>query len=200
MRTVEMPSQECESLMRPIVRGLVVLSLLFVVFLGACAVPARSLITPITMYGYVIASYSFDVDTAQMVTNNSADLWYHNVDGVERYLVPENGAEFANLGVRELQGVWNLSLYSLSSDVINASTDNNSIPVGTILVVKTNLGNYAAIRIDAYPDPINFTIVYQTDGTPYIPELQPMIVFAFFLPAMLFAAIVYRRRDFKHID
>ena len=186
--------------MRPIVCGLVILSLLIAVLLGASVAPARATITPITMNGYVTASYMFDIDTGQMVTNTSADLWYHNVDGVERYLVPENGAEFANLGVRNLQGVWNLTLYPLSSNVINASTDNNSIPVGTVIVVKTNLGNYAAMRIDDYPDPINFTIVYQTDGTPYLPELPSMIAIAFFLPATLFAAIVYRRKHFKRVD
>jgi hypothetical protein len=185
--------------MRQIVCGLIILSLLIAVFLGASVVPARATLTPITMHGYVTASYHFDVDTGQMVTNASADLWYHNVDGVERYLVPENGAEFANLGVRNLQGVWNLTLYTFSSDVINASTDNNSVPVGTVLAVKTNLGNYAAMSIDNYPDPINITIVYQTDGSPYLPEFPSMIAIALFFPATLFAAIVYRRKYFKRV-
>lgn len=64
-------------------------------------------------------------------------------------------------------------------------------------VVKTNMENYAKMRVDSYPNPINFTIVYQTDGTPIVPELPSMAVIALFLPATLLAAIVYcrRRRD-----
>lgn len=179
-------------LMKLTMCGLVILTLLLAVFLVASAVPARADV--ITMGGYVTASYMFDVDSGQMVPNASADLWYHNVDGVERYLVPENGAVFANFGMVDFDSVTNLSAYPLSSNVINASTNNNSIPVGTVLVVKTNLGNYAKMRIDNYPDPINFTIVYQTDGTPTVPELPSMIIIALFLPATVFAAIVHRRR------
>jgi hypothetical protein len=169
-----------------------ILTLLFAVFLVGSAMPARADV--ITMSGYVTASYSFDIDSGQMVPNASTDLWYHNVDGVERYLEPEFGAVFANLGMVDFDSVTDLSAYPMSSNVINASTNNNSIPVGTVLVVKTNSGNYAKMRIDNYPDPINFTIVYQTDGTPIVPELSSMIVTALFLPTTLFAAIVYHRK------
>jgi len=42
--------------------------------------------------------------------------------------------------------------------------------------VKTNIGNYAKMRIDSYGDNLVVTIVYQDDGTPLVPEFPSSIV------------------------
>lgn len=177
--------------MKSTIIGLKIFAFLFLVCLAVHAMPAKA--ATVTMTGYVTASYFFDVDTGQMAANSSVDLWYHNVDGVKRYLEPQDGALFANLGVVDFNTVTNVSAYSLSANPINASTTNNSIPIGAVLVVKTNLGNYAKMRIDGYPDPINFTIVYQPGGTPIVPEFSSLMGLALFLPASLLVAVVHRK-------
>jgi hypothetical protein len=151
----------------------------------------------ITMTATITASYLFDVDTGQMVDlaeKDRADLWYHNVDDLEMYLHTQNGAEFANLGIVDFDSVTDCSLYTLSSEPMNASISNNTIPVGTVLVVRTNIGNYAKIRIDYYPFPINITIVYQnTPGSPIVPEF-PLLTVPLFTVTTLLAIIAYRRK------
>ena len=151
----------------------------------------------ITMTATITASYLFDVDTGQMVDiseKDRADLWYHNVDDIEMYLHTQNGAEFANLGIVDFDSVTDCSLYTLSSEPMNASINNNTIPVGTILVVRTNIGNYAKIRIDYYPFPINITVVYQdTPGSPIVPEF-PLLTVPLLTVTTLLAIIVYRRK------
>ena len=154
----------------------------------------------ITMTASITASYLFDVDTGQMVDiseKDSADLWYHNVDDLEMYLHTQNGAESANLGIVDFDSVTDCSLYTLSCEPMNASINNNTIPVDTVLVIKTNIGNYAKIRIDYYPFPINITIVYQdTPGSPIVPELSLLSVPLFTVTTLL-AVTVYRRKHTK---
>lgn len=170
----------------------VILTVLFAVFLLGSTMPVRAIV--VTMKGYVISSFTFDVDTGQMVANTSADLFYYNVNDVERYLEPENGALFAVLGMVDFDSLTDLSAYMLSSGLINAG-GNDSLPIGTVLIAKTNIGNYAKMRVDHFPHPINFTIVYQTDGTPIVPELSSITMLALFLPTTLLAAILYYRRQ-----
>lgn len=150
-----------------------------------------------TMTATITASYLFNVDTGQMVDiseKDRADLWYHNVDDVEMYLETENGAEFANLGFADFDSVADCSLYALSSEPMNASINNNTIPIGTVLVVRTNIGNYAKIRIDYYPFPINITIVYQTTpGSPIVPEF-PALTVPLLTVTTLLAIIIDRRK------
>ena len=148
-----------------------------------------------TTYISLGGSETIDIDTGAMGgVSTSRDLYYENVDGTERYLVPWNGALFANLGIVNFDSIINVSAYTLSSNPINASLNNNSIPVGTVLIVKTNMGNYAKMRIDAYTDPIDFTMVYQNNGSPIIPELSSVAIVALFLPATLVVTMAYRKK------
>jgi hypothetical protein len=58
----------------------------------------------------------------------------------------QHGAEFASLGIVDFDSLLDCSIYSLSADPINGSVDNNTIPDGTVLVVKTSIGNYKKNR------------------------------------------------------
>jgi len=158
------------------------------------AMPANGEVTT-TSYS-LTASYTIDLDTGTIGGGPqlAIDLHYENVDGTERYLVPWYGALIANLGVVDFDSVVDASAYTLSSEPVNASLNNNTIPVGAVLIVKTNMGNYSKLRIDSYPDPLNFTVVFQDDGSPVVPELSPMATVALFLGATLVVAIVYPRK------
>ena len=170
-----------------------ILVLFIAAFLFGIAMPVKAEVVPASIS--LGASNSVDIDTGIITSNfTSRDLFYENFDGTRRYLVPQNGAMFANLGVVNFDAIIDASPYRLSSSRINASLNNNSIPVGAVLIVKTNMGNYAKMRIDAYPDPIDFALVYQNNGSPIIPELSSVAIVVLFLPATLAATMAYRKK------
>lgn len=112
---------------------------------------------------------SLDVDTGDVGPSTpQTDLWWEQVSSTERYLVPQNGATVANLGIVDFDSVVDCSTYTPSTDPINGSIGNNTIPDGTVLVIKTNIGNYAKMRIDNYGYYLDVTIVYQDDGSPIV--------------------------------
>jgi len=110
-----------------------------------------------------------DVDTGDVGPSTpDTDLWWEQVSSTERYLVPQNGATVANLGIVDFDSVVDCSIYTLSTDPINGSIGNNTIPDGTVLVIKTDIGNCAKMRIDNYGVDMDVTIVYQDDGSPIV--------------------------------
>ena len=170
-----------------------ILILFIVAFLSGIAMPVKGGVVT-TSYS-LPASYTIDIDTGVIDgVSPSVDLHYENVDGTERYLVPWYGALISNLGVVNFDSIIDVSAYTFSSSRINASLNNNSIPVGTVLIVKTNMGNYAKMRIDAYPDPINFTVAYQNNGSPIIPELSSVAIVALLIPVALVVTMAYRKK------
>ena len=134
----------------------------------------------ITTTATIEGTWYFDIDTGQRVTNLAlGDLWWEQVTvgpNAVRYIVPENGAQFANLGIVDYSSVLDCSAYTLSTEPINGSINNNKIPAGTVLVVKTNLGKYAKMRIDSYGYNLNVSILYQDDGTTIVPEFSSLPV------------------------
>jgi hypothetical protein len=143
-----------------------------------------------TMTATIEGTWDFDVDTGQNTTDfETADLWWHFVTQTERYIEPENGAIFSNLGIVDFDSVTDISLYSLSTARISGSVANNSIPAGTVLVLKTSLGRYAKMRIDSYGNNLDVTIVYQDDGTPFVPEFPSSILLLLSLIGLTGAAV-----------
>lgn len=160
------------NLKKVVLLGFIISSLLAALFSIGFRMSVKASPDLIAMTATIGGTCSFDVDTGQVVlyTDPSSDLWWEIVSSTERYIVPENGAEFANLGVVDFDSVVNCSIYSLSADPINGSVGNNMIPNGTVLVVKTNIGYYAKMRIDSYGYNLNVTIVYQDDGSSIVGE------------------------------
>jgi len=124
----------------------------------------------VTMTATIKGTWDFDVDTGQN-TAYMADLFWEQVTETERHIVPRNGAKFTNLGVVDFDSVVNFSSYSLSKDMIDGSVDHNAIPNGTVLVVKTDIGNYAKMRIDNYGYNLNVTIVVHQNPATAAPPL-----------------------------
>ena len=112
----------------------------------------------VTMTATIKGTWSFDVDTGQDV-GYMADLWWEQVTETERRIVPQNGAEYANLGIVDFNSIVDFSSYNFSGDPIDGSVDHNTIPDGSVLIVKTDIGNYAKMRIDNYDYNLNVTIV-----------------------------------------
>ncbi|MDH5635780.1 MAG: hypothetical protein OEY47_03845 [Candidatus Bathyarchaeota archaeon] len=149
--------------------GFLILSLLSTILLIGFTKSAEASPGLITMSLTIGGTQALDVDTGQVGSSSpDTDLWWEQVTSTERFLVPENGAELGNLGIVDFDSVVDCSAYMLSTDPINGSVDNNTIPEGTVLVVRTNIGNYAKMRIDSYGYDLHVTIVYQDDGSPIV--------------------------------
>jgi len=130
----------------------------------------------ITKTATIWGTWIFDFDKVEMCDypSDEADLFWQQVSTTERYIVPWNGAEFANLGIINFDTVVDCSIYKLSTDKIDGSVDHNTIPSGTVLVVKTSLGNYAKMRIDTYGEDLRVTVAYRDDGSPILgPTAKP---------------------------
>ncbi|MEM3661107.1 MAG: hypothetical protein QXU11_12085 [Thermoproteota archaeon] len=133
---------------------------------------------------------SFDVDSGKAVglaEKALADLWWEQVTKTERYLVPLNGAKIANLGIVDFDSITDCSDYPLSEQKIDGSIGSNTIPNGTVLIIKTNMGKYAKMRIDSYGYNLHVTVVYQSDGTTRLEAMYQIILRAN-LPANYFWA------------
>lgn len=178
------------------------LSLLFAALSVPLVTSAAASPGVVTMNTTIERTWYFDVDTGLRTTNlPTGDLWWEFVTETTRYIVPQNGALFANLGIVNFDSVVDLSAYPLSDAQINGSVGNNSIPTGTVLVVKTNLGNYAKMRIDNYSDTLSITIVYRDDGNPLVPEFPSSVVVLISLVAVTgIAALVHKQTNTPEQD
>ncbi len=139
----------------------------------------------------------FDVDTLQVTEySENCDLNLAYTMNSETFLIPVSGAQAASLGVVDFDTVVNCSLYQLSADHIEVRRTfyNYTIPTGTVLVIKTDMGNYAKMRIDNFTEgslpKLDVTIAYQNDGTPIVPEftislLAPLLLLTLFSTATI---------------
>ena len=94
---------------------------------------------------------------------NSSDFWWRQVNDVERYIVPQNGAQFHVIGVVDFNSIdyLNLKGYSYSSAEINGSNNaSNQIPTGIVVACITSEERYCKFRIDNYG--YNLTISWVT--------------------------------------
>ena len=102
-------------------------------------------------------TYSLDLDTGTLSPSSSdRDVWFRAVSAVEKYFIPQNGAEFRNMGT---------SVPSLD-DCEDASLSSNQIPLGDLstgdwLCFETNLGNTGRMEIEGI-----------TGGTPQFLKLD----------------------------
>lgn len=87
-------------------------------------------------------TYSIDFDTGSITSGSDADLWFHVVSPVEKYLEPKNGAQFKHLTTVP-------SLEKCQTEVLSAS----AIPFGSMsvrdwLCYKTDEGNVGRAEIE----------------------------------------------------
>jgi len=83
----------------------------------------------------------------------SGDVWWEQLDAVNRRLVPQNGATLVNLHAASFDFVSVQQLRSLnysSAPIDGSNTVANQLTRGTVLAVKTRAGHYGKIRVDSY--------------------------------------------------
>lgn len=110
--------------------------------------PAATAADEATLHG----TYIFDLESGHEA--EPGDLWWEQVDGHARRLVPQNGAallslgavDFGSLGLADLQTLD--PLYSTQPLVDNPAAGNQLTP-GTVLAVRTRDGSYAKVLIES---------------------------------------------------
>ncbi len=99
-------------------------------------------------------TYTFDFERGGLGTTAGADVWWQLVDSATRYLVPQNGALLARLGVTILEARTASELlavpYSRVSINGSSSPAQNQLTPGTVIAIRTRHGHYARMRIDSY--------------------------------------------------
>ena len=139
---------------------------LLIIFLAALLLGLGSIVLgALVTYSTTIGgTQHIDIDTGAVGAPPGADLWWEifTTAPFDAQLVPENGAEVANLGVVDFDSVCDASLYTLSTNPI----PDEELQDGSVIIIKTNLGKYAKMRIDSFGYNLDVTVVYQDDGTP----------------------------------
>jgi len=99
-------------------------------------------------------SYTLDLDTGAVGGDSSQhDLFWRLDDDNTRYLEAGNGAAFCLIGASDLDRVADGDLLTSHYEInrLNGSPNAaNQIPSGTVVLVKTQLGRYAKVRIEQY--------------------------------------------------
>lgn len=89
--------------------------------------------------------YRGDLDNGDYNAGRGADIWYQIASPAEKYLAPVNGATMA-LGNRSNRGFSGCSVANYSP----AKIPLWSLPVGSYVCVKTNLGHTSQFRLNGY--------------------------------------------------
>lgn len=98
-------------------------------------------------------TWTFDLDTGVQGPAGGADMWWEQVDNTTRFLVPQSGAMFRNMGKPDFDAVGRQTLecQPYTASPINGSNNAaNKLTPGTVVAVKTNAGRYAKVKIESY--------------------------------------------------
>lgn len=127
-------------------------------------------------------TWLMDLDTGAMVAGVApADIWWEQIDGVRRRMVPRNGARIAYLGVMSAAQFNALNAEQLqafsygSTPIVGDDNAGNLLVPGAVFAVKTNGGNVSKLRVTAYGYNIKLRITtwrlnaaYRVLGTGYL--------------------------------
>ncbi|HET8989182.1 MAG TPA: hypothetical protein VFN43_11760 [Humibacillus sp.] len=104
--------------------------------------------------GVIRGTWLFDLDTGQSTAQTpTADLWWEQVDTVNRRLVAKNGAKLVHLGtpVYELVTLDMLRSADYALDTVDgSSTAANQLTPGSVVGVHTGAGRYAKVQVTSY--------------------------------------------------
>lgn len=99
-------------------------------------------------------SFTLDLDTGVIGgAAADADLFWEIVSDDSHYLQTQNSAELSLLGATDLSRISNDTFLNVSygpARLNGSPTQANQIPSGTVILVKTNGGHYAKVRIEQY--------------------------------------------------
>jgi hypothetical protein len=108
-------------------------------------------------------TFSFDLDAGVESPAPGMDIFWQQQTDVLRRMAPQNSAGIVNLGVVDFATLDSASLQSLpyaSTPIVGNNNATNKLVVGDVFAVRTNLGNYAKVKVLAYG--YNLTIQWVT--------------------------------------
>jgi len=94
---------------------------------------------------------TFNLDSG--IGGNGGDIWWEQVNGTVRLMVPRGTAKITNLGEVDFEDVTPSLLRSLSfssTPIIGNDDGSNQLVQGDVFAVVTNTGNYAKVRVLEY--------------------------------------------------
>lgn len=100
-------------------------------------------------------TWLMNLDTG-VLGSSGGDVWWEQIDNVRRRMVPRNGAQIAYLGVMTplqfaLLGPAQLQALNYGSQpIVGDNNSHNKLVAGAVFAVRTNLGNYAKVRVVTY--------------------------------------------------
>ena len=131
----------------------------------------------ISTYSVTIpGTWNLDVDTGTVVAvDPTRDFQWAIISGppYEGVIAPWLGVTFVNLGIVDFDSVCDVSGYNF----LDIALDDDDLPVGTVVLIHTNLDNYAKMRIDGINYNLEVTVVIQDDGSPNLcdsEDLEPV--------------------------
>jgi len=131
----------------------------------------------ISTYSITIpGTWNLDVDTGTVVAGDpTRDFQWAIISGppYEGVVAPYSGVTFVNLGIVDFDSICDVSGYNF----LDIALDDDDLPVGTVVLIHTNLGNYAKMRIDGINYNLEVTVVIQNDGSPNLcasEDLEPV--------------------------
>jgi hypothetical protein len=124
-------------------------------------------------------TWLMNLDTG-VLTSAGGDVWWEQIDAVQRRMVPSNGAQIAYLGVMTtlqfaLLGTAELQALPYgSTPIVGDNNASNLLVPGAVFAVRTDAGNYAKVRVTSYGYNLSIRITtyrlkpaYQVLGTGY---------------------------------
>jgi hypothetical protein len=108
-------------------------------------------------------TFILDAEGCRESGDNTGDLWWEQIDSVQRQLVPwSTGDKVTVLGTADFGAISLADLLTAPYDTapINGSNNtSNRLTPGTVLAVHTRNGHYAKVRVDSYGYDLNLSIV-----------------------------------------
>jgi hypothetical protein len=99
-------------------------------------------------------TWMLDLDTGQSTADaGTADLWWEQIDTVNRRLVAQSGAKLVRLGapIYELVTLDMLKGSNFALDAVDgSSTAANQLTTGSVVGVRTGKGRYAKVQVTSY--------------------------------------------------
>ncbi len=123
--------------------------------LGGCARKAAPAGPTVTRYESVLigGTAMMDVDTGTVSPEDkkTRDFHWRQKSRTARCIEPRNGAAVARLGETDFEqlGLSDLESAAYSEEPIKGDDDDNQLTPGTVIAIRTNLGNYAKMLVTA---------------------------------------------------
>jgi hypothetical protein len=112
--------------------------------------------------GTLQGTFVFDLESCRQSTTSTGDLWWEQIDDVQRQLVPFSaGDRVAVLGQVDYTKVTfdRVAAAALGTAPVNGSDNtSNQLTAGTVLAVRTRNGDFAKVRIDSYGYTLGLTV------------------------------------------